>query len=303
MMAMRAAKRSAAWVATSAMAAASVASGALGCSRSSGIAEDAGRASVDAAAWTTNDAAPAAPVPVTQALGHTRPPPPPCRVIAVAGAASQPLDGGVAQALSVGVPVPSWLELTDAARVTVKEPSSGRELLFVGPASAVPCVAESQAWLARGTLSGTRGSGEKPGAEQWVVTPSAVVRYGGAFVDVTVAPDGTHVVLKGGSATAIADGDDTWRPLDPKVRFFAPLAPSHAATPAPRADAAPPNDRCARTSADASALEAQLLSPGETRDPGFGELAKRTTEARILAQATCAMSALRAATRTATPSP
>jgi len=290
---MSVARGSAAWVATPVRVAAFVALTAIGCSRSEAVGSDAGNASVDAAPPSKADAAP--PLAAIPALGHTRPPPPPCRVIAVAGAASQPLDGG---ALAVGGVVPSWIELTDAARVTVKEPSSGRELLFVGPASAVPCVQESQAWLARGTLSGTRGSGEKPGAEQWVVTPSAVVRYGAAFVDVTVATDGTHAVLKGGSATAIADGEDTWHPLDAKAPFVAAppaRAPRLAKGPS-GADAASPSDRCAKTSADASALEAQLLAPAETSDPGFGELAKRTTEARILAQAACAMSALRAAT-------
>jgi len=252
------------------------------CSRSGAGTQDAGVSSSDASQPSARDAA--TPVPTT---AHTRPALAPCRVIAVSGkgVVSQPGDAG-AHAIALGDAVDAWIDLEPAARVTVKEPRTGRELLFEGGARALPCAEETESWLARGAFYGSRGSGEKPGAEQWVVTPSAVVRYGAATVDVTVAADGTHVALKGGSAVALADGDDTWLALDVK-------APPFVAKPPADADAAPAADHCAKVTDAAKALEDQLLAPGETRDPGFGDLAKRATEARILARAVCAMSALR----------
>ena len=52
-------------------------------------------------------------------------------------------------------------------------PRTGRELSFIGPALVEPCVGTDEAWLVRGRFLGSRGTGESPGAEQWVVTPFA----------------------------------------------------------------------------------------------------------------------------------
>ena len=266
--------------------------GAVGCSKSSGVAADAGTAAIDAAPM----------VPAVRALDAAvtampRPPLAPCRELAASGkiTASHEADGGTASIARNDV-VDAWIDLDAAARVTVKEPRTGRELLFIGAATVVPCVQESEAWLMRGEFQSARGSGEKPGAEQWIVTPFAVVRYGAAVVDVVVDAESTRAALKAGGASVIADGGDSWHALDPAVPLVAKgMGPD---------DGTDASDRCAVKSADAKTLEDQLLAPGETRDPGFGDLARRTTEARVLARAVCAMKALRVAMRTSTsPTP
>jgi hypothetical protein len=79
-----------------------------------------------------------------------------------------------------------WLTLGATDSVTVTLPKTGRELAFLGPALVDPCVRPDEAWLSHGKFQGSRGSGESPGAEQWVVTPFGVVRYGAAILEVTV---------------------------------------------------------------------------------------------------------------------
>jgi hypothetical protein len=259
----------------------------MACGRSSSTTTDAAATTATAAI----DAAPVVPRVRAPLTPPPRPPLAPCRAIAASGKilASHEPDGGTRN-LATGDAIDSWLDLDAAARVTVKEPRTGRELLFLGPASTVPCVQESEAWLMRGEFQSARGSGESPGAEEWVVTPFAVVRYGAAVVSVKVEADSTRALLKAGGASVLADGGDSWHGLDPAVPLVAkgmgPDDDSDAAT-----------DRCSQTSAGAKSLEDQLLAPGETRDPTFGDLAKRTTEARILARAVCAMKAVRAAMR------
>jgi hypothetical protein len=221
-----------------------------------------------------------------------RPPPPPCRAIRVVGAA-RASDAGGGAPIKTGDAVDRWVILDPAAKATVKEPSSARELLFTGAANGtsarfLACYHENEAWLASGELVGTRGFGERPGAEQWVVTPFAVVRYGGATLDVTVDKTSTRAVLQTGSAEAIASDGDAWHALDPASPFVAKGALDEAGNAAAA-------DRCVVTEKAAKALEDALLEPGETQDSGFGELARRATEARTLARAACSISALRAA--------
>jgi hypothetical protein len=244
----------------------------------------------DAAPAPTIAAAPvldAGPRPVATMVPH--PPPPPCRAIRVVGAA-RASDAGGGAPIRTGDAVDRWVTLDPATKVTVKEPSSARELLFTGAAGAtfLACYHENEAWLASGEFVGTRGLGERPGADQWVVTPFAVVRYGGATVDVTVDRASTRAVLQTGSAQAIASDGDAWHALDPSSPFVAKGALDEAG------NAAAAN-RCVSAETAAKALEDALLAPGETQDSGFGELARRATEARTLARAACSISALRAA--------
>lgn len=217
------------------------------------------------------------------------PPKPPCRAIQVVGSA-RATDAGVASPIRSGDAVDRWVTLDPSTKVTVKEPSSARELLFEGTAGAtfLACFHEDEAWLASGEFVGTRGLGERPGADQWLVTPFAVVRYGGANVDVTVDAASARAVLQNGSAEAIASDGDAWHALDPSSPFVAKGALDDASNAAAAS-------RCARTETAAKALEDALLAPGETRDSGFGELARRAMEARTLARAACAIAALRGA--------
>jgi hypothetical protein len=50
-----------------------------------------------------------------------------------------------------------------------------------------PCVdAEEESWVANGTFESAVGAGEAPGAEEWVATPLALVRYAAAKVAIDV---------------------------------------------------------------------------------------------------------------------
>ena len=248
------------------------------------------RGASDAAPSASTAVAPvvdAGPRPVATSI--PRPPRPPCRAIQVVGS-GRATDAGSAMPLRTGDAVDRWVTLDPSAKATVKEPSSARELLFTGAAGAtfLACFHEDEAWLSSGEVVGSRGLGERPGADQWLVTPFAVVRYGAANVDVTVDGTSTRAVLRSGSASAIASDGDTWHALDASSPFVAKGTLDEASNVATA-------NRCVQTETAAKALEAALLAPGETQDSGFGELARQATEARTLARAACAISGLRAA--------
>ena len=250
------------------------------CARSSGTPADAGA-----------DVSPPAPAPMPRVLleaGASRAQHLilPCRAIAVQGAPTLATDAG-AHPLATSDLAGGWITLGAGDTVTAKLPRSGREVSFTGPGLVEPCVAPDEAWVSRGRFQGGRGSGEAPGAEEWVVTPSAVVRYGAATVEVLVEGSVVTVSLKGGSATILAEGSAKWEPLDtssPRVVKGAPLT---------RAGSTAATDRCTKASDAAKALEDALLAPGATSGPTFGETAMHATEARQLARATCASAKLR----------
>jgi hypothetical protein len=143
-----------------------------------------------------------------------------CRAIGVDGIvepmADDETDGGppgpalaVDRELSAG-----RLSLAPGARLVVKDPRTSRETTFIGPGRARACVGErEESWLYGGRFESSLGAGEGPGAEEWVVTPVAVVRYTAAQVRVDV---------KGELATiAVGVGDAfVWMSDDAHVRVL-----------------------------------------------------------------------------------
>jgi hypothetical protein len=181
-----------------------------------------------------------------------------------------------------------WVTLAAADTLTVTLPRTTRELAFPGPGVLEPCIGSDEAWLLRGRFQGTPGAGESPGAEQWVVTPFGVVRYGSAIIEVSVDERAVRASLKGGSATILPEGATTWERLDtaaPRVVTGTPLGKGATAAAA---------DRCAKASSAAKELEDAVLLPDATAAPTFGDLAMRANDARVLARAACAVAKLRA---------
>jgi hypothetical protein len=85
------------------------------------------------------------------------------------------------------------INLAADSKFTIKSVSSGKEIAFVGPGSAIVCRGgdEDEHWLLGGTVESGAGGGL--GAETWVVVPGfAVLRFSGASVHAEV---GTQLAL------------------------------------------------------------------------------------------------------------
>jgi hypothetical protein len=272
-----------------AFALASLGSLALACSRPSSAPEDA------AASPTAGASSLAAPAAASVDAGNPRSTVSArrrssfkCRAMAVQGSPSIALDGG-AVPLAMNEVADGWVTLpTSADTLTVTLPRTGRELAFLGPAKLEPCVGTDEAWLVRGRFQGSRGSGEAPGAEQWVVTPFGTVRYGAAILEVVVEETTLTASLKGGTATVLPEGATSWELLDPKAPRVVKGAP------AGRAATAASADRCAKAAAASKVLEDALVAPDAAASPTFGPLAMRANDAHVLARAACAVAKLRA---------
>jgi len=145
----------------------------------------------------------------------------PCRAIAVDGDvraemhAENGADAGLPPLLLQNeIPVGLWLELGAGARLVAKDPRSTRETTFLGPARAQACVRrQEESWLDWGKFESVVGAGETPGAEEWVVTSLAVVRYGAAKLAVEARPRPPEVGVTVESGSAFV-----WLPDDARVR-------------------------------------------------------------------------------------
>jgi hypothetical protein len=238
-------------------------------------------------AATAPSAAP--PRPATPEAGAPRPHPlRPCRVMAMQGAPTIVLDASAPAPLHTSDVAQGWLSLAPGDGVTVTLPRTGRELAFVGPGVVEPCVGTDEAWLARGTFQGSRGSGEAPGADQWIVTPFGVVRYGAAILEVRVDGGTLRTSLKGGSAMILPETAGAWEQLTIGASRVVKGVPLGAAA------SAAAEGRCAKATAAAKTLDDAILAPGAPTSPGFGDLAARANDAHVLARATCALAGLRA---------
>jgi hypothetical protein len=243
----------------------------------------------------------------------------PCRAIAVDGEvlveaapdAGGP-DGGARLASQAEMPADGWLSLGRDARLVAKDPRTTRETSFEGPARVRACVAHrEESWLATGRFESTVGAGETPGAEEWVVTPSGVVRYMAGNIAVDVRAQNVAVAVGSGiaflwlddgvratplrsrntDAGTSSDGgstptvdDDGWlRMGEGEVTLSGPArAPVEAARAAV--------DRCAGLAQRAEQLAVELFAGTASTD---GSTAKQQVRTRRLARAACAVAALR----------
>jgi hypothetical protein len=160
--------------------------------------------------------------------------------------------------------------------------------------------AEEESWLASGIFESTQGSGESPGAEEWVVTPFGVVRYGAAGLSVEVSAKEARVAVVTGQAflwtpadASLRGGkpsnktDDGWQRADPGAFVLAGTGAT-GARPLSEDGARAAAQACSTLGKSAHDLGAILLAGGA--DAGT-VLAQVTT--RRLARAACAVAALR----------
>jgi hypothetical protein len=248
----------------------------------------------------------AAPPPAS--LPSARPPRPQpklaCRAITVEGdvhvepAAGPAADAGLTPVLLQGLaPTEAWVGLAKGARLVVKDPRTTRETSLrgvPGPARARVCVGfAEESWVTAGRFESSVGAGEAPGAEEWIVTPFGVVRYGAAKITVDVQPRDAEVKLESGVAFA-------WMPVAPTpadagledgwVRLAQGTSHLQSHEPAGGADAARTAlDRCKTLAASARALAAQVMSP---QGVDGGTIAAQVSTRR-LARASCAVATLR----------
>ncbi len=171
----------------------------------------------------------------------SRPPPAPqlCRAISVAGAPkisflpNHTTDMALPTTIveSGDIPEDAWLVLDAPGKLTAKHPRTTRESTFTGPGRVRPCVGHGEeSWVERGQYLSEPAAGERPGAEQWVITPAGVIRFGGGRVELDVAAGtpttGAKVEAKVSSGTAYAWTGDDAGPLKPPLP--APSASSAA---------------------------------------------------------------------------
>lgn len=269
----------------------------------------------DADAGAALVAAPASARPETE-RGARPPPPPPlrvgCRAVTVEGdvRAATGLDAGAGPLLvDAELPATEWITLGEGARLVAKDPRTTRETIFRGKARILACVDHTeQSLLDSGTFESTAGSGESPGAEEWVVTPHAVVRYASAKMRIAVEPDRTAVTMGGGvafvwtadDAHATTHGADasTFAPdasvQEGWLRLETGSAEIRRIRDVPRTDAA----RAAAKSCDEAAGRSQKLTQGLLGGADGGRVTASTiadqVTARRLARATCAVALERA---------
>jgi hypothetical protein len=202
-----------------------------------------------------------------------------------------------------------WLALAPGARLVVREPRTARETTVRGPGRTRLCVdSQEEAWLAAGDFESTPGSGESPGAEQWVITPLGVVRYAAAKLVVGAGPAGTSIAVADGAAFAWpADDAKVAPPWGPDSGAAGPAAPdgegwarvtsgrvmlSPKGPSSPRDAARSAVARCSELANRTRDLAAALLKnpAGQPAQPAQPAEQVRT---RRLARAACALAHLR----------
>lgn len=216
-----------------------------------------------------------------------------CRVVTLDGDAhieTPGADGATTPLLRQELAPPEdWIDLAAGSRVVARDPRTTRETTFRGPARVRVCAGfTEESWLASGSFQSSLGAGESPGAEEWVVTPSGVVRYTAADVSVEVTPHGAEATLSSGVAFAWAtdSGDagtaleEGWRRLPPGKTHLAAADVSVSAAVA----------RCAGLAASAHSLAAEVMAPGGAAD---GATITRQVTTRRVARAACAVATMR----------
>jgi hypothetical protein len=226
-----------------------------------------------------------------------------CRAIAVDGEVRlQTEDGGTNLRRQDEIEPGRWVWLSPETRLVAKDPRTTRETTFRGLGHAKPCVGlGEESWVTSGTFESTVGSGEAPGAEEWVVTPLGVVRFGAAklTVDAPVGAERVQVDVTTGAAFVWPaqdasirgpDGGATPGPSDEGwVRVSAGSATlTRTPRPAPPEGARAAIDAC-RTAGNSAHDLANALVSGDAD----GRTAAAQVKARRLARAACAVAAIR----------
>jgi len=217
----------------------------------------------------------------------------PCRAIAADGdvrGAPGADGGGLPLANMTEIPGDGWLSLAGGARLVAKDPRTSRETTFLGPGRARACVERGEeSWIVTGSFESVVGAGESPGAEEWVVTPQAVVRYAAARLRVDSGPQGTRVRLANGVAFLWPPGAG---PASEGWQRMTAAETTIGGPPGTDPDAASAAvDRCSSLAETSRRLAAALLAPAEA-GPG-GSVAAEQVTARRLARAACAVATLR----------
>jgi hypothetical protein len=233
----------------------------------------------------------------------------PCRVIDGVGDARMEtgVDGG-SPLLIQGIVPNYWVDMAAGSKFVAKDAQTSRETTFRGPARVKACIlAQEESWLASGGFESSVGSGEAPGAEEWVVTPLGVVRYNASKLSVDVGAKDVHVAVASGQAflwiasDASVKGagpgaktDDGWLRADPGTYVITGTGPT-GTHPLTEDGSRPALAACSTLGKSAHDLSGQLLAGGA--DAGT-VLAQVTT--RRLARAACAVGGLRLGTLPAT---
>jgi hypothetical protein len=202
------------------------------------------------------------------------------------------------------VPNDVWLDLAPGARMVARDPVSTRETSFTGPALARACVDYAEeSWIVRGVFESVPGAGERPGGEEWIVTPHATIRYDAAGMRVVVSSTTTDIdVAKGtafvwvapetslrvameAGAPAHPPSADGWVRLDGGLHAVArpdkPAAPDAAASVALAG--------CTLAAKEAHDLADRIAAA----DANLGDLAAKHVAARRVARAVCRGALLR----------
>ena len=227
----------------------------------------------------------------------------PCRAVAADGEVRlQTEDGGVVLAPQDELEPGHWVWLSPDARLVAKDPRTSRETTFRGLGHVQPCVGQAEeSWITSGRFESTAGAGEMAGAEEWVVTPLGVVRFGAGKVIID-APAGTSSVeIEVASAIAFV-----WPAQDASVR-----GPDGGAVPAAsdegwlrvsgtsatlgRAAQRPPPEasRAAIEACRAAGRSAHELAGALVGADASGKTAAAQVTARRVARAACAVAAIR----------
>ena len=233
-----------------------------------------------------------------------------CRALAVEGEVAFDPDGGAAVAPSVELHGDQWLVLAANSRLVAKDPRTGRETTFRGPGRVRACVDSlEESWLGRGVFESSVGSGEAPGAEEWVVTPLGVVRFAAGQLSVEASAQDVRIRVAQGTAfvwvaeDAVArtaggkvdggagwsKGEEGWLRLASGAVKFA-LTPGRTALEAARAGVS----ACVRLATSSRDQASAVLSnTGDAAASGAAVAEQVMT--RRLARGACAVASLRVA--------
>ena len=209
-----------------------------------------------------------------------------------------------------------WLDVGEKASFTVRTLETGRELRFEGPGRIRAC-ADDVALVAGGSAVGLPGSGEAPGAEQWVATACGAARWASGVHRLSGARDACRMQSLQGSAQLYLAEDVTAE--DVAVDGGAPLSGDGGASPDAgtrsgwrRIDArralrlqghgtldTPAAVKSALLSCERAAEAVQRIATSMTRGDAsagsVGELASESVVARGIARAACSVAAVRIA--------